>query len=240
MSLKASNVLRRVSQAAADLTQFGRSQTASDHIFIEEVSEISGTIAMAAASFGRERGALASYQRRLNSIAQHAPIIVYAVDVANGEGTDMTYISPSVEQMLGYSTAEGLAENWWSRSIHPDDYEYCMEQFRHLKPGKVYAAEYRLRHKNGSYVWVYDTLSVEPTAQGAEQEAVGIIMDISEQKASEDQLLQSDKMASLGRMMSGTAHELNQPVEFHQIGGVKLARERGSGSIRSREIHSET
>lgn len=222
MSLKASNVLRRVSQAAADLTQFGRSQTASDHIFIEEVSEISGTIAIAAASFGRERGALASYQRRLNSIAQHAPIIVYAVDVANGEGTDMTYISPSLEQMLGYSTAEGLAEKWWSSSIHPDDYEYCMDAFRHLEPGKVYAAEYRLRHKNGHYVWVYDTLSVEPTAQGAEQEAVGIIMDISERKASEDQLLQSDKMASLGRMISGTAHELNQPLNFIKMAASNL------------------
>ncbi|MEY4620355.1 MAG: hypothetical protein RIS65_1527 [Pseudomonadota bacterium] len=222
MSLKASNVLRRVSQAAADLTQFGRSQTGSDDIFIEEVSEISGTIAIAAASFGRERGALASYQRRLNSIAQHAPIIVYAVDVADGEGTVMTYISPSLQQMLGYSTAEGLTENWWSRSIHPDDYEYCMAAFRHLVPGKVYAAEYRIRHKNGHYVWVYDTLSVEPTAQGAEHEAVGIIMDISERKASEDQLLQSDKMASLGRMISGTAHELNQPLNFIKMAASNL------------------
>jgi PAS domain S-box-containing protein len=222
MSLKASKILRRVSQSAADLTQFGRSQPSFDQIFIEEVSEISGTIAIAAASFGRERGALASYQRRLNSIAQHAPIIVYAVDVANGEGTDMTYISPSLEKMMGYSTAEGLTANWWSSSIHPDDYEHCMAQFSHLEPGKVYAAEYRLRHKNGHYVWVYDTLSVEPTAQGAEQEAVGIIMDISERKASEDQLLQSDKMASLGRMISGTAHELNQPLNFIKLAASNL------------------
>lgn len=236
MSLKASNVLRRVSQAAADLTQFGRSQTASDHIFIEEVSEISGTIAIAAASFGRERGALASYQRRLNSIAQHAPIIVYAVDVANGEGTDMTYISPSLEQMLGYSTAEGLAEKWWSSSIHPDDYEYCMDAFRHLEPGKVYAAEYRLRHKNGHYVWVYDTLSVEPTAQGAEQEAVGIIMDISERKASEDQLLQSDKMASLGRMISGTAHELNQPLNFIKMAASNLRENAVRGRLEAEKF----
>jgi len=236
MSLKASNVLRRVSQAAADLTQFGRSQPASDDIFIEEVSEISGTIAIAAASFGRERGALASYQRRLNSIAQHAPIIVYAVDVANGEGTDMTYISPSVEQMLGYSTAEGLTDKWWSSSIHPDDYDYCMAAFRHLVPGKVYAAEYRLRHKNGHYVWVYDTLSVEPTAQGAEQEAVGIIMDISEQKASEDQLLQSDKMASLGRMMSGTAHELNQPLNFIKLAASNLRENAVRGRLEAEKF----
>ncbi|MDP4873148.1 MAG: ATP-binding protein [Sphingorhabdus sp.] len=236
MSLKASNVLRRVSQSAADLTQFGRSQPSSDHIFIEEVSEISGTIAMAAASFGRERGALASYQRRLNSIAQHAPIIVYAVDVANGEGTDMTYVSPSLEQMLGYSTAEGLTDKWWSSSIHPDDYDYCMAAFRHLEPGKVYAAEYRLRHKNGSYVWVYDTLSVEPTAQGAEQEAVGIIMDISEQKAFEDQLLQSDKMASLGRMMSGTAHELNQPLNFIKLAASNLRENAVRGRLEAEKF----
>ncbi|MEY4574958.1 MAG: hypothetical protein RL251_1080, partial [Pseudomonadota bacterium] len=58
--------------------------------------------------------------------------------------------------------------------------------------------------------------------QGAEQEAVGIIMDISERKASEDQLLQSDKMASLGRMISGTAHELNQPLNFIKMAASNL------------------
>jgi PAS domain S-box-containing protein len=236
MSKKASKILRRVSQSAADLTQFGGGQPASDQIFIEEVSEISGTIAIAAASFGRERGALASYQRRLNSIAQHAPIIVYAVDVANGEGTDMTYISPSLEQMLGYSTAEGLTANWWSSSLHPDDYEHCMAVFRHLMPGKVYAAEYRIRHKNGHYVWVYDTLSVEPTAQGAEHEAVGIIMDISERKASADQLLHSDKMASLGRMISGTAHELNQPLNYIKMAVSNLRENTVRGRLEAEKF----
>jgi len=39
-------------------------------------------------------------------------------------------------------------------------------------------------------------------------------MDISERKAAAEQLLQADKMASLGRMISGTAHELNQPLNF--------------------------
>jgi PAS domain S-box-containing protein len=236
MSKKASKILRRVSQSAADLTQFGGGQPASDQIFIEEVSEISGTIAIAAASFGRERGALASYQRRLNSIAQHAPIIVYAVDVANGEGTDMTYISPSLEQMLGYSTAEGLTANWWSSSLHPDDYEHCMAVFRHLMPGKVYAAEYRIRHKNGHFVWVYDTLSVEPTAQGAEHEAVGIIMDISERKASADQLLHSDKMASLGRMISGTAHELNQPLNYIKMAVSNLRENTVRGRLEAEKF----
>lgn len=38
---------------------------------------------------------------------------------------------------------------------------------------------------------------------------VGVIMDISERKVAAEQLLQADKMASLGRMISGTAHELN-------------------------------
>lgn len=236
MSKKASKILRRVSQSAADLTQFGGGQPASDQIFIEEVSEISGTIAIAAASFGRERGALASYQRRLNSIAQHAPVIVYAVDVANGEGTDITYISPSLEKMLGYSTAEGLTANWWSSSLHPDDYEHCMAQFRHLEPGKVYAAEYRIRHKNGQYVWVYDTLSVEPTAQGAEQEAVGLIMDISERKASADQLLHSDKMASLGRMISGTAHELNQPLNYIKMAVSNLRENTVRGRLEAEKF----
>jgi hypothetical protein len=53
-------------------------------------------------------------------------------------------------------------------------------------------------------------------------EAVGVIMDISERKAAAEQLLQSDKMASLGRIISGTAHELNQPLNFIKMATSNL------------------
>jgi PAS domain S-box-containing protein len=127
-----------------------------------------------------------------------------------------------LQKILGYSTADAMAPGWWSHAVHPEDYQSCVDAFTGLKTGKVVSVEYRLQHKNGHFVWVYDTLSVEANPQSDALEAVGMIMDISERKAATEQLLQADKMASLGRMISGTAHEINQPLNFIKMAALNL------------------
>ncbi len=222
LSRRISQTLRMLSQSAADLAATGEQKDHMDGVVMKEVHDIYGTIASAGTVFGRERGVLASHQRRLNSIAQHAPVIVYALDVANGAKGGLVYVSDSLETILGYAPADAMEPEWWSHAVHPDDYDSCMEQFTSLEPGKVVCIEYRLLHKAGHYVWVYDTVSVEANPQSEALEAVGVIMDISERKAAAEQLLQADKMASLGRMISGTAHELNQPLNFIKMAASNL------------------
>ena len=214
LSQKMSQALGRLSQSAADLAAAGVPQTPMVGLVIKEVNDISGTIASAGTTFGRERGALASYQRRLNNIAQHAPVIFYALDVVDGGKGSFVYISGSLEKILGYTSTDAMEPGWWSHAIHPEDFQGCTDAFAGLEAGKVVSVEYRLRHKDGHYVWIYDTLSVEANPHSDAIEAVGVIMDTSERKAAAEQLLQTDKMASLGRMISGTAHELNQPLNF--------------------------
>lgn len=206
--------LRRLRQSAADISLDGVVRSPMDGIVVHELNEISGTIVSTSTAVGQDRGALARYERRLNSIGQHAPVIVYGLEVVGGLKGPLIFVSGSLEKILGYDSSEAMQPGWWSHAIHPDDYNQCVEAFRYLSPEKVVNVEYRLLHKDGHYVWVYDTLSTEPNPQSDICEAIGVIMDISERKATEEQLIQSDKMASLGRMISGTAHELNQPLNF--------------------------
>ncbi|MFN3620843.1 MAG: ATP-binding protein [Sphingorhabdus sp.] len=222
ISRRISLTLRKISQSAADLTASGAERLAMHGLVIREVNEILGTISSAGTTFGQERGALASYQRRLNSVAQHAPVIIYALDVVNGAKGAPVYVSESLEKILGYTPADAMEPGWWSHAVHPEDYQSCVQAFTGLEPGKVVNVEYRLRHKNAHYVWVYDTLSVESNPQSNALEAVGVIVDISERKSSAEQLLQADKMTSLGRMISGTAHELNQPLNFIKLAASNL------------------
>jgi PAS domain S-box-containing protein len=236
ISMRISHTLRRVSQSAANLVSSDARQNAGDGIIIEEVSNISGRIATAGTSFGYERRALATYQRRLTSIAEHAPVVLYAFKVVNGEGTDVTYRSPSVEKILGYTTNEASAVTWWRDAVHQDDYENCIARFSNVEPGNVYNAEYRIRHRNGQYIWVYDTLSVEYNSGAGELEAVGLMIDISERKAAADQLLQADKMASLGRLISGTAHELNQPLNFIKMAASNLRENAVRGRLETEKF----
>lgn len=213
--------LRELAQSAADLAVLGTKRDKIDSLVIRELSDISGTIATVGSTVSLERGAMASYQRRLNSIARHAPVVVYALDVVNERKGELLYVSDAVENILGYTRADLAQPGWWSHAVHPEDYNHCIGLFSQLRPGKVITAEYRLRHKQGHYVWVYDTLSIEGGA-GTDVEAVGLIMDISERKAATEQLVQADKMASLGRMVSGVAHELNQPLNFIKMASTNL------------------
>ena len=222
--------LRQLAQSAADLAVLGTKREKIDSLVIRELSDISGTIASVGSTVSRERGALASYQRRLNSIARHAPVVVYALDVVNERKGELLYVSDALEKILGYTLSDLAQPGWWSHAVHPEDYDHCAHVFSDLRPGKVITAEYRIRHKQGHYVWVYDTLSIEG-GSGADVEAVGLIMDISERKAAIEQLVQADKMASLGRMVSGVAHELNQPLNFIKMATTNLRDFAKSGRI---------
>lgn len=222
LSRQLSQTLYKLSQSAADLAAAGATQDPGNGLIIHEVNQVLGQITDAGELVGRERGALASFRRRLNGIAQHAPVIMYAVDVVDSGKGKLVYVSESMEKILGYTSADMVKPDYWSQVIHPDDRENCSGAFGDLSAAQVVTVEYRMQHKKGHYVWVYDSLSVEFNAQTGQLEAVGVIMDISDRKAAAEQLLQADKMASLGRMISGTAHELNQPLNFIKMAASNL------------------
>ena len=231
LSKQTRHSLRQLARSAADLAVLGTRRETIDSLVIAELNEISGKIASASSTVSQERGALVSYQRRLDSISQHAPIVVYALDVRDHSKGEMVYVSEAIGKILGYTRDEAAIAGWWSHAIHPEDYERCIAAFSNLQSGKVVNVEYRLRHKLGHYVWVYDTLSVEANSTTGNFEAVGVFIDISERKAAAEQLLQADKMASLGRMISGTAHELNQPLNFIKMAASNLREHTRRGGM---------
>ena len=206
--------LRQLAQSAADLALLGTKRDQIDRLMITELSEISDKISLAGRNVSSKQGALVNYQRRLSSIAQHAPVLVYAFGVREGRREELFYLSETVENILGHTRQEATSAGWWDNAIHPDDYNRCDAAFSDLNPGKVINIEYRMRHTLGHYVWVFDTFAVEEDQATGNSEAIGVIIDITAQKAAAEQLLQADKMASLGRMISGTAHELNQPLNY--------------------------
>ncbi len=231
LSRRLSQTLRRLSKSASDLTASRTPPEPVGSVVIDEVNDISGGIETVGTTMGQERGALASAQRRLNNIAQQAPVIVYALDVMeNGQG-NLVYVSDSLEKIMGYTPADTRTPGWWIRAIHPADTLTRSEAFRILSPDKSVNVEYRVRHKSGHYVWVWDSLLVETNSHTGKLEGNGVIMDISERKASAEQLLQADKMASLGRMISGTAHELNQPLNFIKMAASNLRENTARGQM---------
>ena len=119
--------------------------------------------------------------------------------------TSEVYFSPQLKRMLGYGPAEiqPTLESW-SEQLHPDDKPLVMKAIADHIQGlrERYEAEYRLKNRNGHYLWVHDRGRVcERDAQGQATRVVGMVRNITDQKAVEADLLSRathDSLTGLG------------------------------------------
>ena len=101
------------------------------------------------------------------------------------------YISPSVEQVLGYPRDRWLEEaGLWDRLLHPDDYErVTVNEAECARSGEKLVQEYRLRSADGRDVWIRDEMTV---VRGAHEDReplfYGVFLDVTERKRMESEL----------------------------------------------------
>lgn len=209
--------MRRIASAATEVTLAGTRVDRVDQLVIRELNEISVNLAIADTQVTRERSALVDYQRRLLSIATHAPVVVYALGRSGHDANRLLYIGDSIEKMLGYRTSEARTIGWLLRKIHPEDRPQYEVAIAGMAEGSAFEVEYRMRHRRGHWVWIYDTIAFASDPYFKRSEVVGLMIDVTDRKAAAEQLLQADKMAGLGQMVAGIAHELNQPLNFIRL-----------------------
>lgn len=154
-------------------------------------------------------------RQRLETVIAHAPAIIYAVEIPEaGLRRPARYMNDQVEKLTGYSAAEIAEPGWWKRNLHPEDSARVLAlEAQFHRDGHV-AAYYRLRHKRGHFIWIYDVLARMPASAEGRGEAIGMWLDQTSQKLSEAALLQAAKLADLGTMATGMAHEINQPLNI--------------------------
>jgi PAS domain S-box-containing protein len=101
--------------------------------------------------------------------------------------------SQGILPLLGYTPAEaGTDLHWWSDHIHPDDLpRVTAESEASLAKQDRFAAEYRIRHREGHYIWVLDHAVALRDGAGTIVRVVGSTRDISDRKISEENLRQS-------------------------------------------------
>ncbi len=140
--------------------------------------------------------ALKQSEERFRALIQYS---ADAIQLISAEG-HVLYSSDSVEHVLGYKSEElqGASPEGF---VHPDDLAFFMEQFLSLiqKPGEQVTLEYRVKHKNGSWVWIEAT-GTNYLHDTRIQAIVGNFRNITERKQHEErqQLLNSvsEKLAS--------------------------------------------
>ncbi len=129
-----------------------------------------------------------------STLVHHLPAVVF-LD-AEDELETTLYISPKIEALLGYTPEEWKARpHIWEELLHPDDRQRVLaEDERPRKKGEAFRAEYRLRRKDGTYVWVREESSVVEDKNGTPVFWQGFLLDISAQKKAEEIVRQSEAL----------------------------------------------
>jgi PAS domain S-box-containing protein len=108
---------------------------------------------------------------------------------------DTTRRSAGMAEFLGWR-AEEVSEDsrWWPGQIHPDDLEAVLQQFRDsiAQQRPACSHEYRIRHKLGHYLWIWDSNRIVYDAKGQAVRVIGCVVSIEEQKRA-DQALRTTK-----------------------------------------------
>ena len=144
-------------------------------------------------------------------LVERLPAIVYACEL--GERGRWRYVSPQVEEILGYSPEEWVADpGLWARQLHPEDRERALEQETRKALGQRNAppVDYRMITRDGDLVWILDEAVLESDDAGTPVWH-GVLYDITERKLAEQELQRAAAQQAAVARLGGRALQDGDP-----------------------------
>jgi PAS domain S-box-containing protein len=127
-------------------------------------------------------------QRFSQQVADATPGVLYIYDLVEQRNV---YVNRQVGEVLGYTAEQiqAMGNQLFPRLMHPDDLATLpehLERFNQAQMGELIEREYRMRHADGTWYWLWSRdLIFSRTETGAPRQVIGISHDINDRKQAE-------------------------------------------------------
>ena len=204
----------------------------------DEISLLRVLTEVVAGALDRRRAAraLVASEEKYRLLTEGMRDVVWLADV---ETMRYLYVSPAAEAIFGFAPGEALqmrVADTMAEAERARWRELVRERVEGLKDGRsafgeYYAHEMQIGRKDGSMVWAEVVVCYRLNRENGHIEMHGVARDISERKRAEEereelqrQLIQAQKMESLGRLAGGVAHDFNNMLQAI-LGYTEMAME---------------
>ena len=124
---------------------------------------------------------------QLGQLLENSPAVLYALRI-EGDKVEPCMVSENILGFVGFTPKEALTYAWWLERLHPEDRERAIASLAETISQGSSRTEYRLRHKNGEYIWTEDKRRLVRDAGGRPKELAGVWTDITERRRAEEAL----------------------------------------------------
>jgi|GEM_PF-1357888 PAS domain S-box-containing protein len=207
--------------------------TPSDVFAAGELSQLARSFDQMAAALQERDTKLRQAEAQYRMLVEQIPAITYVVSLENP--TETLYISPQVENILGYAPQEWMSQKGiWGSHLHPDDRFRVLDEYHKMvNEGIPYRLEYRLYNRHGEIRWIQDAGNIVKDSTGTALFLQGIMVDITELKQTEAALKKyAVELERSNRELQDFAyiasHDLQEPLRKIQAFGERLQIKYGS------------
>jgi PAS domain S-box-containing protein len=163
--------------------------------------------------------------RVLAEISSHYTY-VYRVEA---DGTFVCeWIGGDYVAITGFTPEQVDAQGGWNVLHHPDDLAVGLERDERIRRGEPTEAEFRIRHRDGSWRWLHNIVKPVRDTTGKVVRFFGATVDITQRKRAEEELRAAKQAAEAANrakteFLANVSHELRTPLNGI-FGTVELLR----------------
>jgi PAS domain S-box-containing protein len=165
------------------------------------------------------------WQRRFEAALTASGWISYELDLA----TNRVEWSAGIESLLGHRRVELRdAHGWVSYYVHPEDRDRVREEFSRVAPsGGLRSMRYRVRHREGHYLWLEDRIFFVGDRNTEQSKYIGFVSDVSDRVRDDERLRRSEERFRLATdVANGVVYSHDLDTDVVQCSG-KLIEELG-------------